>query len=267
MAGAIRRGFLDLTTGQLHYRELGSGPPLVLLHEVARSSDSFSEVLPCLATRLRCLALDLPGYGDSTPPAEYPGIAGYARAVLAAYEALGLEAPFLLGFHTGAAVALEVAALAPERVSKLVLCGLPDFSEEERQRRLAALQPSPPDPEFRYLTRLARELAPFAERYWGLDYAHRYGIDFLKAMPNPHWGHRAVYEQQARERIPLVQAPTLLFCSRNDAFAGVQSELAALFREVRTAVIAESEKFPLVNQPARCCALVLDFLLGATPSG
>ncbi|MCS6802434.1 MAG: alpha/beta hydrolase [Chloroflexota bacterium] len=261
MASSPRRAFAATPAGPIHYRELGAGPPLVLLHEVARSSDGFSEVLPCLAARFRCLAMDLPGYGDSYHPADYPGMPGYARAVVDFFDAVGLARTHLLGFHTGAAVAAEVAAAFPDRVDKLVLCGLPDVAEEERERKLAALRPTFPDPEFRYLNELAAGLASYASRYWGTDYGHRYGIDFLKAMPNTHWGHRAVYEQRIRERIPLIAAPTLLFCSRDDAFAHVQPELARLFRTVRTAVIEESEKFPLVTQPAASCALITAFLL------
>jgi pimeloyl-ACP methyl ester carboxylesterase len=258
-----RRAFADTPHGQIHYREAGEGPPLVLLHEVARSSDSFSEVLPCLASRFRCLAMDLPGYGDSYHPAEYPGMAGYARSVVDFFDALGLARTHLLGFHTGAAIAAEVAATFPERIDRLVVCGLPDASDEQREHRLAELRPTLPDPAFRYLGELAPGLAFHAERYWGVDYGHRYAIDFFKAMPNTHWGHRAVYEQRIRDRIPAITAPTLLFCSRNDAFVRFQPELAPLFRTVRTAVIEESEKFPLVNQPAASCALIVEFLSGS----
>lgn len=261
MPVAPRRAFVDTPAGQLHYRELGAGPPLVLLHEVAHSSESFSEVLPGLAERFRCLALDLPGYGDSYHPSDYPGMAGYARAVVDFFDALGVTRTHLLGFHTGAAVAAEVAASFPDRVDKLIVCGLPDVTEEERAQKLTALHPTVPDPDFRYLSELAAGLAFYAKRYWGTEYGHRYGIDFLKAMPNTHWGHRAVYEQRVRERIPLIVAPTLLFCSRDDAFVRFQPELARLFRTVRAVVIEESEKFPLVNQPAASCALMTQFLL------
>jgi pimeloyl-ACP methyl ester carboxylesterase len=261
MPASPRRAFADTPAGQLHYRELGAGPPLVLLHEVARSSDSFSEVLPCLAERFRCLALDLPGYGDSAHPPDYPGMAGYARAVVDFFDSLGLTRAHLLGFHTGAAIAAEVAAASPDRIDKLVVCGLPDVAEAERAAKLAALHPTTPDPDFRYLAELASGVAFYAERYWGTDYGHRYAIDFLKAMPNTHWGHRAVYEQRVRERIPLITAPTLLFCSRDDAFVRFQPELVRLFRTGRSVVIEESEKFPLVNQPAASCALITQFLL------
>ncbi|GIW07797.1 MAG: alpha/beta hydrolase [Dehalococcoidia bacterium] len=255
-----RRAFVETPAGQIHYRELGDGPPLVLLHEVARSSDGFSEVLPCLAERFRCLAMDLPGYGDSFHPAEYPGMAGYARSVVDFFDAIGLKRTHLLGFHTGAAIAAEVAATFPERIEKLVVCGLPDVTEEEREKKMASLHATVPDPAFRYLSELAPGLTYHAERYWGTEYGHRYGIDFLKAMPNAHWGHRAVYEQRIRDRIPSIVAPTLLFCSRDDAFVRFQDELARGFRDVRTAVIEESEKFPLVNQPAASCALISEFL-------
>ncbi|MFN8531972.1 MAG: alpha/beta hydrolase [Dehalococcoidia bacterium] len=258
----IRRGFIDTPNGQIHFRELGSGPPLVLLHEVARSSDGFSEVLPLLAQRSRCLAMDVPGYGDSYHPAAYPGIEGYARSVIDFLDALGIERTDLLGFHTGASIAAETAARYPERIAKLVVCGLPDVTDEERVKKIGGLHATVPDAEFRYLSELGPNLVHFAERYWGTDYAHRQGIDFLKAIPNTHWGHQAVYEQRVRERIPEISAPTLLFCASGDAFIRFQPDLAALFADVQTAVIAESEKFPLVNQPERSASLIRAFLDG-----
>ncbi|MCS7002481.1 MAG: alpha/beta fold hydrolase, partial [Dehalococcoidia bacterium] len=138
------RGFAATAKGQIHYRESGEGPPLVLVHETARSSDGFSEVMPYLARQFRVIAMDTPGFGDSYRPTESPGIAGYAQSILDFFDALGLQRPHLLGFHTGAAFAAEAAARAPDRVDRLVLCGCPDFDPDTIPAKLAHHQPFEP---------------------------------------------------------------------------------------------------------------------------
>ena len=65
----IKRRYVDLPHGQLHFRELGSGPPLVLLHKTPSSSIQYARAMPLLAERFRTLALDTPGFGMSDAPA------------------------------------------------------------------------------------------------------------------------------------------------------------------------------------------------------
>lgn len=55
----------DLT---LAYRELGSGPPVLLLHGWPTSSFLWRNVMPPIARANRVIALDLPGFGGSSKP-------------------------------------------------------------------------------------------------------------------------------------------------------------------------------------------------------
>ena len=41
-------GYVDVPEGQLHYRDEGSGSPIVLLHQTPRSLDEFAELQPLL---------------------------------------------------------------------------------------------------------------------------------------------------------------------------------------------------------------------------
>ncbi|MBL28595.1 MAG: alpha/beta hydrolase [Rhodospirillaceae bacterium] len=68
------------------------------------------------------LAVDLPGHGRSEGPA-LPSIETLADWVAALIVAAGAEKAALVGHSMGAITALETAARAPERVSKLALLG------------------------------------------------------------------------------------------------------------------------------------------------
>jgi pimeloyl-ACP methyl ester carboxylesterase len=76
-----------------------------------------------LAAGLRVIAPDLRGFGDSDRPSEVEAYAlGRSVAdVVAILDALGLERAHVVGHDWGAGLAWAVAALAPDRVEKLVV--------------------------------------------------------------------------------------------------------------------------------------------------
>ena len=49
MTNGIRYGYADTPEGQVHYREAGSGPAVVLLHETPLSGATYEWALPLLA--------------------------------------------------------------------------------------------------------------------------------------------------------------------------------------------------------------------------
>jgi pimeloyl-ACP methyl ester carboxylesterase len=110
---------------RLHYAEAGApdGEPVLFLHGITDSWFSFAPVLPFLPLSLRALALSQRGHGDSErPPSGYtkPDFAADAVAFL---DALGVARATVVGHSMGSAVAQHMAALYPERVSRLVLVG------------------------------------------------------------------------------------------------------------------------------------------------
>ena len=58
----MRRGYADAPNGQIHYAEAGTGPAIVLLHQVASSAAMFERSAPTLAARYRTVAIDAPGW-------------------------------------------------------------------------------------------------------------------------------------------------------------------------------------------------------------
>jgi len=82
-----------LETGpRLHYAEFGDpdGEPIVFLHGWPDSWFSFSRVLPLLPTRLRALAVDQRGFGDSDRPETGYAIHDMGADVRAFLDALGI---------------------------------------------------------------------------------------------------------------------------------------------------------------------------------
>lgn len=111
--------------------ESGPSPataPLLCLHGAAMSSVVYMDLLRRLTPRLRVIAPDLPGHGQSRPAlsqaadATLPlSIDGYRDVVLALMDRLALPRAILVGHSMGAAIALRLALARPERVAGLVL--------------------------------------------------------------------------------------------------------------------------------------------------
>src|ERR1700755_2392164 len=103
----------------LPYDEAGTGRPLVLLHAGIADRSMWSDHLaPLAAAGYRAIAPDLPGFGESP---EGPGPLAPWADVLAFLDELGIGEAALVGDSFGAAVALRVAVVAPERARALTL--------------------------------------------------------------------------------------------------------------------------------------------------
>ncbi|MBX9788672.1 MAG: alpha/beta hydrolase [Pirellulales bacterium] len=96
------------------------GPPLVLLHGVARRWQDFVPLVPALATRWKLLAVDHRGHGRSTRAERYRVVDYAVDAVDFVRENVS-EPAVIFGHSLGAMVALAVAAELPLAVRAIVL--------------------------------------------------------------------------------------------------------------------------------------------------
>ena len=117
----------------LGYRELGEGPPVLLLHGWPTSSYLWRDVMPPIARRNRVLALDLPGFGGSDKPAgaryDFDLFGGAIEGFLGA---LGVDRLGLAVHDLGGPVGVHWALRSSGRVSHLALLNTllyPEFSE------------------------------------------------------------------------------------------------------------------------------------------
>jgi len=127
MVRAMKDGLTrDVTARGVRMRvvEAGSGPPVVLVHDVLVSHLEFESVIASLATRYRVLAPDLPGFGESEKPSpsRYAyGIESFAEAIVDMIAALELGRVSVVGHSLGGAAAITLAAEHPELLDRLVL--------------------------------------------------------------------------------------------------------------------------------------------------
>lgn len=119
--------FTDNDGIRIHYEVEGSGPPLLLLHGTAGSTQDWRQngFLSALQDTNRLVMIDLRGHGQSDKPHD---VAHYDWPLLVADVAhvmddLGLDEAAVLGYSGGSYVALGMAMTAAERIRALILGG------------------------------------------------------------------------------------------------------------------------------------------------
>ncbi len=120
----------------------GDGAPLLLLPGMATHSAIWPEAfLAALEPELAPVLLDHRGTGRSARDRAPFAIADLAADALAVLDLLGVERAAVLGFSLGGMVAQELALLAPDRVSHLVLVGTSPGGDEAAGVQEEALAP------------------------------------------------------------------------------------------------------------------------------
>src|SRR6185437_11978133 len=200
----VSRRFVDTSAGTIHCAIAGdhSGSDVLLLHQTPRSWNEYREVLPLLGRRRRAVAMDMIGFGDSSAlPWGSDSIERWAAVALELLDALEIEQAHLVGHHTGAVVATEMAGRAPERAHSVVLSSAPF---DDAQTRAAHLEAGPivdnvtPRSDGSHVTDLWRTRAGFYPE-GRVDLLEAFLIDVLKAGPRAAEGHQVVarYDMQA----------------------------------------------------------------------
>ena len=106
----------------LHHRVEGpdDAPGLVLLHAIGTSLRMWAPQVPELSRERRVISVDLRGHGRSpVPPGPY-AMDDLARDVVALLDQLEVERASICGLSLGAMVGVTMAAIAPERVDRLI---------------------------------------------------------------------------------------------------------------------------------------------------
>jgi pimeloyl-ACP methyl ester carboxylesterase len=124
---------------RIAYRELGAGPPLVLLHSAMLSYLEWEPLVEQLAGRFRVVLPDLPLHGDSEDSPDYPYtidwfaelICGFAEDVLGPHATFG-------GHDIGAEILLHAVGRGRLTPSRLVLMPNRMHLPEQRTRLRAA---------------------------------------------------------------------------------------------------------------------------------
>ena len=113
----------------INYDVQGDGDPLLLIPYLSADHACYAFQLPAYTEHFSCIAIDLPGSGESDKPAGPYSTEGYADQVAAFLGAIGVEHAHVAGVSLGAGVGMHLAARHPGRVRSLSLHSAWDTSD------------------------------------------------------------------------------------------------------------------------------------------
>lgn len=233
-----------------HYYVAGEtrAPPLLMVHGFRSSARFFRPAMLSLSDRWRVVAPDLPGHGDSEPWDPDTDVVEQWVLLEGFLDVMGMDEMVVIGSSRGGAVALQLAAHRPARVSRLVLIAAPTKP-------------------FKVGTLDVRKMIVNEEALTD-DLLREMGRTMMASRDYETARRRAVeadtLERDLRPIMGDVRAPTLVIWGAEDRTIPVEMglELLSGIPDSRMRLVGGAGHVPLLDKPTEMLGLVRDFLEG-----
>jgi pimeloyl-ACP methyl ester carboxylesterase len=254
----------------INYDVQGEGEPLLLIPYTSADHACYAFQLPAYTEHFSCIALDLPGSGESDKPDGPYSTEGYADQVAAFLGAIGIDQAHVAGVSLGAAVGLHVAVRHPGRVRSLSLHSGWDTTDSylrtivELWRTLAPLLPSVADVVIQSIFPLCFTPEMYVDRPEFVDTLDGFvrsrpaqPVDAFLAQTD------AVLAHDAKSVLREIGAPTLITYGAHDLICGVRfaKSLKSGIRGSKLVAFERLSHAGLHEDPETFNRATLDFLL------
>jgi pimeloyl-ACP methyl ester carboxylesterase len=278
--------YVELPAGPIHYRERGSGRPVVFVHGLLVNGDLWRNVVPAVASAgYRCLTPDWPlGSHGAAMHADAelkpPHLAGLIAAFL---DALELEDVVLVANDTGGALTQLVMTQHPQRVGAVVLTNCDAFERffpplfqylRMLPRIPGALPLMAQTMRSRVLQRMPMAFGRLTHRPIPDDVMASYVMparltEIRRDLSKVLRGVNKRYTLEAAKALPQFHKPVLLAWGLDDgSFRIAEAQrLAAVLPDAKVIPIEGSRTFVAEDQPDALAKLIVEFLEGAAGVG
>jgi pimeloyl-ACP methyl ester carboxylesterase len=254
----------------------GDGPALLWIHGLGGIWQNWLLNIPAFMDTHRCVAVDLPGFGQSEMPAGGISIRGFAQTVDRVCDALDVENPVVIGNSMGGFTGAELAVSFPTRIAKLVLVAAAGLSTEylAREPLLAGARAFMALTARTGLRGNAVVKRPRLRR-WALQavvrYPERLSVPLtteLVAGANAEGfipAFEALMGYSFRDRLEKIEVPTLIVWGRNDILVPVDD--AEMYEHLigdnaHSVIFEDTGHLPMLERPTRFNELLASFLAG-----
>ena len=128
--GQIEAEQIELHGNRVSFLRAGDGPPLLLLHGIAGSCETWAPLIPALADDFTVIAPDMLGHGSSAKPRGDYSLGAYAAGARDLLLALGHESATVVGHSLGGGVAMQFAYQFPTHTDRLGLVASGGLGED-----------------------------------------------------------------------------------------------------------------------------------------
>lgn len=256
-----RKAFCETDQGDIYYWTLGSGPPVLLLHQATQSSAEFKGIAPLLAARHQVIAFDYLGHGFSDSADHELSVPEFCDGAIAVLDAVGAKQVHLVGHHSGGILATQLAVDHAERVSKLVTSGLGIHTDAIVQAFFATpmTRDLPVDADGDFLKKTWDVYRRMSSPGLPPEKSFEFFIVGLIARTRPYDAHYEFMRWDRDEAMRQVRQPTLMICGEHDDFVEDPQTLTELVGDSRYVSVPGGGAFLFYEQPEACAELLLEF--------
>jgi pimeloyl-ACP methyl ester carboxylesterase len=254
------RQYMTIDDVKLAYDIDGEGPTMLFLHGWGGSAKSFLPVYQTFAQWFRVIAIDFPGFGESTTPTSTWGVGEYAECVYKFLKRLGVEKTHIISHSFGGRVTIWLAAHHPELVDKITLVDAHGIKPKRGLKYYAKVY------SFKTLKKLYNLglLGPRSDERLRRLYSMFGSADYKNAGPLRSIMVRVV-NQHLEEYLPRIQSPTLLIWGKDDQDTPVWfgEKMEQLIPDAGLVVLENAGHFSYLDQLASFMKIVKHFYLGS----
>ncbi len=264
MTRKTTKSFCRTVFGDVFYWTIGSGPPLLLLHQASQSSVECQKLAASLKDRFTVISLDYPGHGVSDDPPHELGVPEFCSAIIAVLDELDIESTHIGGHHSGGILAIYLALNHADRVLSIALSGIGVRTEESVRAVLDTpmTRDIPVDDAGDFISRTwsvyRRMSAPGIEASKTFEFF----MVGLAARLRPFDAHFAVLEWDWSQMLRDITKPTLLVVGEFDYFAETPDLLLEQIDSSKMVVVPGGGAFLFYEKPAECAAAITAFIRG-----
>jgi non-heme chloroperoxidase len=265
--------YVEIGAGvRLFAQDVGAGPPVVLVAGFGLDHAVWDREVRLLAAEHRVVCIDQRGHGRSDKPLGGYGVEQLADDLAAAFDDLDISDCVLVGWSFGGQVAFRLAAIAPDRVSRLVLVGSNGVRASRSERFPFGAVPGPMQAALvrhEATDRLGARRATLASGFRHPPDAAL--LDWLvgRSMAMPSWAAVACYDSMLNadlvDDIGRVKQPVLQIIGEADPVHSAKGArwLQEQLADSRLVELADCGHFPMFEASDAFDAALLEFVAGA----
>lgn len=242
----------------------GGSPPLLLLHSIGTSLHVFDPQVTVLARHHRVIRMDLRGHGLSGVTTGPYSMTMHAQDAVGLLDALGVQRAHVVGMSIGGRIAMQMAAIAPDRVASLVLIDTAaEFPPPEAwQERIDAV-----------LAHGSGVLADTVMPRWVVDPSQPYGLGLRQMlMRTDRHGYAgsaaALRDARADEVAGRITCPTTVIVGDRDV--PTPPATAEVVRDMipgsRFVVLPNAGHLPTLERPEETTSAILGHFAALAPA-
>lgn len=269
--------FAEVAGGRLHYHDIGSGDPVVMIQGAGPGAfgwGNFYRCAPALAKDFRLIIPDLPGFGESSKPADVSDpLKAYADPIRGLLDQLGIERAHFVGNSMGGGTCFRIALDDPGRVERLVVMGSvgfePAFIAPEPTEGVAMIIRYYRNPTLESMRELLEALV--FDRSTVTDELVQQRFEYATSEANIVAGSElseSLGRPETRRKMDFaadlyqISAPTLLVWGRDDRFVPMDAGLGLLKRlpDARLHAVSRCGHSVQLEHPEEFAQLVSMFL-------